>query len=56
MVVDHVFNLPRPVYDNALQVLYEILEIEIRVKKGWKLRFSLLLCLSARSFGSCKVR
>lgn len=27
MVVDDVFNLPRPVYDNALQVLYEILEV-----------------------------
>lgn len=32
MVVHHVFNLPRPVYDNALQVLHKILDIEI----GWR--------------------
>ena len=29
VVVDDVFDLPRPVYDNALQVLYQILEIGI---------------------------
>lgn len=55
VVVDDVFDLPRPVYDNALQVLYQILEIGICVKKYVVVGWILCWILSrTRSIGSCE--